>query len=97
MAVCVAHARYMTKTQTMPDSAITDRPWRGQCATTGKTMEDFREHLTFAAPQAGGELPEWLTRAVVSVCRAYGIKGSADPMYIANVINNQRVGFDASV
>lgn len=73
----------------LADSAITDRPWRGKCATTGLTMDDFRERLSFTSPQHG-DMPDWVTRAAVSICRSYGIKGLSDPMFIANVINNAR-------
>jgi hypothetical protein len=77
---------------TLPDSAIDSRPWPGKDATTQRTMDEFRESLE-GGPQHG-DWPEWLTRAAVSICRAYGIKGICDPAYIANVINNERLGID---
>lgn len=75
----------------MPDSAITDRPWRDKCATTGLTMDDFK--LRLAGDGEHGPFPEWVTRAAVHICRAYGssIVGLSDPKYIANVIHGQHV------
>lgn len=72
------------------DGTVTQRPWKGPDATTGRTLEAFRESLSYG-PQHG-DWPEWLTRAAVSICRSYGIKGECDPAYIANVINNERLG-----
>ena len=65
-------------------SHITDRPWSGRDATTGLTMADFAERID------GLDVPAWVTRAAVSIVRAYGIKGWADVGYIANVINGRR-------
>lgn len=71
---------------------ITLRPWSGPSAFTGKTMDEYADELS--GPAQHGEWPEWLTRAAVSICRSYGIKGLCDPAYIANVINNSRLGYD---
>lgn len=67
------------------DSAITDRPWRGQCATTGWTVDDFRDALAHVISEQP-TMPESVTRAAVSIARSYGIKGLADVGYMANVI-----------
>lgn len=71
---------------------ITQRAWAGPSAFTGKSMDDYEREL--AGPAQHGEWPEWLTRAAVSICRSYAIKGSSDPAYVANVINNERLGID---
>lgn len=64
---------------------ITDRPWQGKCATSGLTVEEFGERLENVS-----DLPAWVTRAAVSICRSYGLgRGLADPAYIANVIHGE--------
>jgi hypothetical protein len=79
----------------LPDSAITDRPWRGKCATTGWTMDDFRERLAYGS-QYDEPWPEWVTRAAVAIVRSYGssITGWCDPAYIANVIHGRYLGVE---
>lgn len=59
---------------------VTDRPWPGKCATTGKTMEQFFNDLKDSPAY------DHQCRAAVSICRAYGIRGCADPGYIVNVM-----------
>lgn len=44
---------------------ITDRPWQGRCATTGLTMDEFEGLL------ARIDAPDWVTRAAISITRAY--------------------------
>ena len=56
------------------------RPWKGRCATSGLTMDEYAERL------AGVDAPDWACRAAVAICRSYGIRGWADPGYIANTI-----------
>lgn len=67
------------------DVDLFERPWRGPCATTLLTMEQFRERLEdcTARPMAQA--------AAVWICRAYGIVGLCDPAYIANVIEAEVV------
>lgn len=69
---------------------VTDRPWRGPDATTGRTVDDFRDSFD-VPPQYAADWPEWVTRAAVSICRSYGIRGVSDPAYIANVIMGEQL------
>ncbi len=71
----------------MMTERITSRPWKGPCAVTRLTMEEYDERLKHVA-----HLPAWATRAAVDICRAYGIKGECDPAYIANVIHGNAEG-----
>lgn len=68
------------------DEAITDKPWKGACATTGWTMDDFRFRLANVR-----HLPPHVTRTAVRIVRAYasGIRGASDVAYIANVIASE--------
>lgn len=72
---------------------ITTRPWPGKCATTGLTMAEFAERLTF---NPNNKFDARVSRAAVSICRAYGINGLCDPAYIANVISNALANNDGN-
>lgn len=62
---------------------LVHRPWKGPCATTGLTLQEFIDRLdgVSAGPPA--------KRAAIRICRAFGIVGWADPGYIANVIQDE--------
>ena len=58
-----------------------------QCAALRKADADFFAEA-FTQPTTGKpyEVPEDIKRLATRLCRSYGIRGSCDPMYIANVI-----------
>jgi hypothetical protein len=59
---------------------IVHRPWKGPCATTGLTLQEFIDRLD------GVHAPDWAKAAAIAICRSFGITGWSDPGYIANVI-----------
>jgi hypothetical protein len=68
-------------------SVEVERPWNGRCATTGLTMDDFAERVDdqwMVRPTSDA-----VKRAAIAICRAYGIRGLADPAYIANTITRE--------
>lgn len=44
---------------------ISDRPWRGRCATTGLTLAEFEDLVE------GSDAPDWVIRAAVGITRSY--------------------------
>lgn len=72
------------------DSVEVERPWDGPCATTGVTMDEFAERVEDHWMQR--ETPDWIKRAAIAICRAYGIRGLADPAYICNTITREMAG-----
>lgn len=64
------------------------RPWQGDCATTGKSMEQYAAEVDDWLMERN--TPAWVKRAAIAVCRAYGIRGISDPAYICNVITRER-------
>jgi hypothetical protein len=49
----------------------------------------FVEAFTNPVTREPYAVPEDLRTAATRICRAYGIKGICDPMYVANVIANE--------
>lgn len=62
--------------------------------TLNKTLADARAQdeaffkEAFTCPMTGQpyHVPENIKRLAIRICRAYGIRGICDPMYIVNVI-----------